>query len=92
MTALVDRWPLVGRWDELETFDHILRERTSDGVLLLGPAGVGKTRLADELRRRCEAEGLTAVGAVASRTAASAPLSALANLLPPDVVVAGECG
>src|SRR5262249_46761073 len=76
----------VGRWDELETFDHILRERSSDGVLLLGPAGVGKTRLADELRRRCEQQGLTAVGAVASRTAASTPLSALAHLLPPDVV------
>ncbi|HEY2936390.1 MAG TPA: BTAD domain-containing putative transcriptional regulator [Gaiellaceae bacterium] len=45
--------PLVGRADELtrlrQTFARVVRERTVHAASLLGPAGIGKSRLAAEL-------------------------------------------
>ena len=52
---------LVERDDELRAVDAaIARVRSGDGgvVLFEGPAGIGKTRLLDELRRRAEQQGL----------------------------------
>ncbi|MGZ6617655.1 MAG: AAA family ATPase, partial [Solirubrobacteraceae bacterium] len=52
---------LVERDDELRAVDAaIARVRAGDGgiVLFEGPAGIGKTRLLDELRRRAEHQGL----------------------------------
>jgi DNA-binding SARP family transcriptional activator len=48
--------PLVGRAAELQTleraFDRAVRERRCHLLTLLGDAGIGKSRLAEELRRR----------------------------------------
>jgi DNA-binding CsgD family transcriptional regulator len=82
--ALVERWPLVGRWELLETCSDLLASDGCDGIVLAGAAGVGKTRLADEVRATAADHGWTAVRAIASRTAAGTPLGALAHLLPPD--------
>jgi predicted ATPase/DNA-binding SARP family transcriptional activator len=52
--------PLVGRTHELErlqqAFDHARSERVPALVTLLGPAGIGKSRLAAELESRVQAE------------------------------------
>src|SRR5436190_12237719 len=82
--ALVDRWPLVGRWELLDTCADLLASPDCDGIVIVGPAGVGKTRLAEECRVAAEADGWTTARIIASRTAATAPLGALAHLLPPD--------
>ncbi|WP_432833130.1 BTAD domain-containing putative transcriptional regulator [Dactylosporangium sp. CA-092794] len=47
--------PLVGRAGELADLDRLVRERRL--VTLVGPAGVGKTRLAIELARRLDVPG-----------------------------------
>jgi DNA-binding CsgD family transcriptional regulator len=78
-------WPFAGRADELREIEERLHRRRS--VLLAGPAGVGKTRLAAEAART--AEGLHVVTLVASRPAASLPLAALAPLVDEDL---GEGG
>src|SRR5262245_60366775 len=83
--ALVDRWPLVGRWDELDVVERAVTTSSADGVLLFGHAGVGKTRLADEMSRQLERAGRTSRRAIASQAAAAAPLGALAHLLPADI-------
>ena len=52
--------PLVGRTHELarlrQAFDHACSERVPTLFTLLGPAGIGKSRLAAELESRVQAE------------------------------------
>ena len=79
------RWPLVGRHDELDAFAAALAEPATRGLLIHGPPGVGKTRLADECLARAEGGGRTCARATASAAAASLPLSALAHLLPAEL-------
>src|SRR5207342_2627664 len=47
--------PLVGRDDELEALKHAYRRATASGrpvmVTVIGPAGVGKSRMGWELRK-----------------------------------------
>jgi len=38
------RWPLIGRRAELEIFEKALCSDERAGLLIHGPAGVGKTR------------------------------------------------
>jgi hypothetical protein len=43
--ALVDRWPLVWRWDELNIVDRVVTTGSADGVLLaLMPSRAVSTR------------------------------------------------
>jgi DNA-binding NarL/FixJ family response regulator len=86
-------WPLVGREAELEVLARTLDDPTSGGVVLLGAAGVGKTRLAQRGIEMAEARGLATVSVRASRSAAHIPFAALAplfaELLLPSEVNAG---
>src|SRR5690242_307981 len=82
--AVVDRWPLVGRWYELDLCAQAA-SGNADGVVLVGDAGVGKTRLADEFGRQLAREDRPTYRAVASRALRETPLGALAHLLPPDL-------
>ena len=71
---------LVERDDELRAVDAALaRVAAGDGgvVLFEGPAGIGKTRLLDELRRRAEDQGLA--GARGPRRPARARVRASAS-------------
>jgi class 3 adenylate cyclase/tetratricopeptide (TPR) repeat protein len=58
--------PMLGRDLELEglteAFEGVVRERTAHRATVLGPAGIGKSRLAHELRRAVGNEGRVLVG------------------------------
>jgi len=53
--------PLVGRERELALFDHLWDRAVDEGrphlVAIIGPAGMGKTRLAREISARIEGQG-----------------------------------
>ena len=76
-------WPLVGRAGELRRMQRIQRGR-SGGVVIAGPSGVGKTRLASEYLALLEAEGAAVVRVSATQATARLPLGALAPMLPAD--------
>jgi DNA-binding CsgD family transcriptional regulator len=83
--AVLDRpWPFVGRERELARVAAALGRPDAAGLLLAGPAGVGKTRLATECARIAEKVGFRCVRVLATRAAAGVPLGALAPLLPAD--------
>ncbi|MFD1658429.1 AAA family ATPase [Streptomyces caeni] len=77
-------WPLIGRAGELGLFRQVLRRGVQHAFLVHGPAGVGKTRLAEECLAEAGKAGLTTARAVATSLAASIPLGALAHLLATD--------
>ncbi|WP_265868280.1 LuxR family transcriptional regulator [Streptomyces sp. SKN60] len=75
-------WPLVGRETQIEIFEQALAGRQNQELLISGPAGVGKSRLAEECLRRAIGAGHRTVQATAGAAAASAPLGAIAHLVP----------
>lgn len=74
-------WPLVGRSPEL----RLARAALASGadVVVTGPLGVGRTRLADEVLAEAEASGTRVVRLTVTRAAASIPFGAAAPLLAP---------
>jgi ATP/maltotriose-dependent transcriptional regulator MalT len=76
------RWPLTGRDAELRLVGETLSDGSTGGVVLAGPAGVGKTRLAVEASELARAQGCAVAWVRASRSARSIPLGAFAALLP----------
>ncbi|MGQ0466682.1 MAG: LuxR C-terminal-related transcriptional regulator [Sporichthyaceae bacterium] len=75
-------WPLTGRSDELQWLGALLRAGDVAGVVVSGPAGVGKTRLAAEGLRLAEAFGHPVASVTATRAASTLPFGALAPMLP----------
>ena len=71
--------PLAGREAELRLIAAELADAAAGGVVIAGPAGVGKTRLAAEAAARTDAP---VAWVRATRSAASIPLGAFAPLLP----------
>ena len=67
---------LLGRDRELRAFDGLVAQ-AADGearlVVIEGAAGIGKTRLLGEARRRAEAAGMRALSARATRRSSSGP-------------------
>jgi DNA-binding CsgD family transcriptional regulator/tetratricopeptide (TPR) repeat protein len=84
--AIAETWPLVGRRVLLEQGTAMLDAPDQRGVLLHGEAGVGKTRLANEIVAVAERQDLVVARAVASRAATALPLGALAHLLPAELL------
>jgi DNA-binding CsgD family transcriptional regulator len=80
-------WPLVGRREELELVETVLRSGRVGGVVIAGAAGVGKSRLAAEGAARALAGGMAVERVFATRASASIPFGAVAHLLPPVVPV-----
>ena len=78
-----ERWPLVGRGVELERLRQLVASAARGGVVIAGPAGVGKSRLAAECLELSARAGLAPVKALATASAAAIPLGALSPLLPP---------
>src|SRR2546430_13554057 len=62
------------------------------GVVLAGPAGVGKTTVARACVAQAEADGTVVASVVATKAAGSLPFGALAPLLPAqtDTVAPGD--
>lgn len=79
--TLVQRGMLVGRSEELEFASRALAE--SGGVVLMGSAGVGKTRLARELTRASsDQDDGSHIWVSGTRSASDLPFGAFAHLLP----------
>lgn len=76
-------WPLVGRTEILDLARQDLRRGDLSGIVLAGPAGVGKSRLALEIAELGAAAGFHVERAVASQSARGIPFGALAPILPP---------
>lgn len=76
-----EEWPFVGRSDEI---GRLTQRVVGDGasVVLVGPTGVGKTRLARRLVDAAVGAGLVGAQVTASRTAAEIPFGAIAGLVP----------
>jgi hypothetical protein len=74
-------WALVGREDELGLIGRC-RDRGDGAVVVTGPSGVGKSRLAREALDRFRRLGAQTRWVQATRSAASVPLGAFAGLLP----------
>jgi DNA-binding CsgD family transcriptional regulator len=83
----MEGWPLVGRARELEAIVDAYHQAApalpvgAAGVMLVGAAGVGKTRLAREAVDRLAGSGGLTAWATATRSTATIPLGALAHLL-----------
>jgi DNA-binding CsgD family transcriptional regulator len=78
-------WPLVGRAGELGLAGKVLGapgKPGKSGVVLVGAAGVGKTRLARETLAVAGAQGWATRWATATGAASSIPFGALTPLLP----------
>ncbi|HET6953278.1 MAG TPA: LuxR family transcriptional regulator [Acidimicrobiales bacterium] len=83
------RWPFVGRHGELEGMLAALHDPGTVGLVVHGPPGVGKTRLAEECLAAASTAGWWCVRAVASEGTRQVPLGAVAHLLPPRILLEG---
>ena len=83
-------WPLIGREREFARIAGVLGRADATGVVLVGEAGVGKTRLATETIRLGDVSGFATERVVASRAASAIPLGALAPLLPSGVAALAQ--
>ncbi|MFD8376066.1 LuxR C-terminal-related transcriptional regulator [Streptomyces sp. NPDC059688] len=81
----VERWPLTGRDAELDAFNTAWANRRCQAVVIYGPAGVGKTRLAEECLARAIRGGFESGRATATKAASAVPLGAIAHLIPAGV-------
>ncbi len=80
LPAIARTWPLVGRDDELRLFSTAIDDEECGGIALVGPAGVGKTRLAKEAAHLASLRRLKTVSIRASKSVSELPLAALAPL------------
>jgi len=81
-TSFAAAWPLTGREDELHVLQQVLTDRRPRSVVLVGSAGVGKTRLAREAQQIAERSGRPTRWVTATHSVARTPLGAFAALLP----------
>ncbi|MFE5549905.1 LuxR C-terminal-related transcriptional regulator [Streptomyces sp. NPDC056534] len=80
-----NRWPLVGRDNEFNSFQLAWAAKHCEGMVISGAGGVGKSRLADECLAWASREGWKCARATASVAAAAVPLGAIAHLIPDAV-------
>jgi DNA-binding CsgD family transcriptional regulator/type II secretory pathway predicted ATPase ExeA len=83
--ALANAWPLVGRNRELEMIASARANPGCHGVIVIADAGVGKSRLAREAQAAAQRDGAFVDWIQATRSAASVPLAAVAELVPDEV-------
>ena len=83
-------WPLVGRDGDLAAVEAALDDAGVGGAVVVGAHGVGKTRLAAEVRRRAAATGRQVACATGIRAARAIPFGALAHLLPDEPTTSGD--
>jgi DNA-binding CsgD family transcriptional regulator len=82
-TSVSGVWPLVGRDEELRLIIESLRGNTqSGGVAIIGPAGVGKTRLAREAAAIAAETGAAVRWTAGTQSAQTIPLGAFSQWAP----------
>ncbi|WP_406053778.1 LuxR C-terminal-related transcriptional regulator [Streptomyces sp. NBC_01077] len=81
----MQRWPFVGRQEELDAFAKALADGRGRGFVIYGPAGIGKSRLAEECLAQAVRAGYKSMRATASAAAGTVPLGAIAHLIPEGV-------
>ena len=74
-------WPLVGREGELRQVDALIGAGRR-AIVIAGPAGVGKTRLAAECLEGAASRGFVPLRVAATRAAANLPFGPFASLVP----------
>lgn len=82
-------WPFTGRAEEFDLITTALAAGTGTagkGVVVVAPAGVGKTRLLGEVRAWAERQGLRSATVVATQAAGRTPYGAVLHLLPATTV------
>lgn len=75
-------WPFAGRKQELEHLVRLARDPTAQGVLIAGPAGVGKSRLSGQVLGAFRPEKVRVLPIRATEAASAIPNGALADLIP----------
>jgi DNA-binding CsgD family transcriptional regulator len=78
----VEPWPFVDRDARLETVLAVLDGGDPGVVVVSGPRGAGRTRLAREAVSTLQRKGRASAWAAGARGAAAIPLGALAHLVP----------
>mgnify|MGYP001819153943 CR=1 FL=1 len=81
-----DDWPLVGRHVELAELNRLFHDPNCGGILLSGPIGIGKTRLATECIALADQAGWPTATVHGQAEAGVIPLASMAHLLPADVL------
>ncbi|MBB2911409.1 DNA-binding CsgD family transcriptional regulator [Streptosporangium becharense] len=75
-------WPFVGRTAEVEAAVAGIGRYGEPGVLLVGEAGVGKSRMLESAALRCRDEGMHVVVTAGAEASNGLPFAAMAALLP----------
>ncbi|WP_030913521.1 LuxR C-terminal-related transcriptional regulator [Streptosporangium amethystogenes] len=78
-------WPFVGRTAETRAAVARLGRQGEPGVLLVGEAGAGKSRLLDPIVLRCRDEGMHVVVTAGAEASSGLPFATMAALLPEQV-------
>ena len=79
----MDRWPIVGRAEELRFISDTIADPDRSGVLVAGQAGVGKTRLLHEVLSTTPGHHVEWI--TASESVRPLPFGAVAQLLPDNL-------
>jgi DNA-binding NarL/FixJ family response regulator len=85
VSSLAGAWPLVGRDRELAEIAAARADDSCHGVVVVAEPGVGKSRLVREAQSKAEREGAFVAWVQATRSAATVPLAAVADLVPESV-------
>jgi DNA-binding CsgD family transcriptional regulator len=83
-------WPLIGRDEELRLLKSLLTGAGGPGVMLVGEAGVGKSRIAQEFTRIAEETSAYVVRVTGTESARHLPFAPLVHVLPADDGRGGE--
>ncbi|MFF0190933.1 LuxR C-terminal-related transcriptional regulator [Streptomyces sp. NPDC005244] len=84
------QWPLVGRAVEQRRVEELLREGKAGGLIIFGPAGAGKTRLALHANDFAIEHGYRSLNVSATHASQELPLGAFAPWLSPEASATAE--
>ncbi len=78
-------WPLIGRSEQMRTIEAAILASDVSGIVVCGPAGVGKSRIAREALAAAVSLGCEGRWAVGTSAARAVPLGAFAAWAQPGV-------
>ena len=78
-------WPLIGRVGEMRTIEAAISASAVSGILVCGPAGVGKSRIAREALSAAASQGCETRWTVGTSSARAIPLGAFSAWAPSGV-------